>query len=711
MKTAHPLRGYPKTISDSLVTTRDGRRSDENQRFLSLFHLEIRHEAGFQTDSECEDHRGTGITLAKIDQDRWRKLVPQGLLTSLEKQLSDPETLVGVFESDLEESLRFAPTVVVLTDCRVLSATPRQPSGETNWQAFPLGPESKLIARDHLSLGALELFGSEGRAAVWRYTISKSAAAHRFAARLDNLKFAAESDTATTIDRAPTVCPGCGSVIADELSECPTCQPSAAPPSLGSLWRLMKFSRNRFGMALLGIVLLLASTAANMVPPYITMPLVDDVLVPYQNGKPVDFTLVRWYLILLGASAVAAWLLGWARTYVLAWVSERVAADLRTRTYSHLHSLSLEFFGAKRTGDLMARLGQDTDRICYFLSVSAMEFVGDVVMIAMTAAILFTINPLLAALTLLPLPVIGVLIHRVRENLRFGFASGGRAWSEMTSVLADTIPGVRVVKAFAQERREIERFERSNQNILIANDRVNRTWAFFVPMITLLTEAGLLVVWASGAYLISQGNLTVGMLQLFVQYISRFFNRLDSMSRMVGASQRAASSATRVFEILDRQPSVPEPTKPVHPGRLKGGLELRDIQFKYGNRRILEDVSLTIRPGEMVGLVGASGAGKSTLANLVCRFYDVSGGAILADGRDIRSFPRFRVSREYRARPTRTVFVLRHHRRKYRLWPRAGYPCGNRRRRQNGQGPRIHPQITRCLRFAGRGAWATSFRW
>ena len=130
-----------------------------------------------------------------------------------------------------------------------------------------------------------------------------------------------------------------------------------------------------------------------MVPPYLTMPLMDDVLIPFQNGAPIDYDKVRLYLGGLLASAVLAWGLGWARTFILAWVSERIGADLRTTTYEHLQKLSLEYFGGKRTGDLISRIGSETDRICVFLSLHLLDFANDILMIVMTAVILVSINP------------------------------------------------------------------------------------------------------------------------------------------------------------------------------------------------------------------------------------------------------------------------------------------------------------------------------
>ena len=320
-------------------------------------------------------------------------------------------------------------------------------------------------------------------------------------------------------------------------------------------------------------------------------------------------------------------------------VSERIGTDLRTITYDHLLHLSLEYFGGKRTGDLMSRIGSESDRICLFLSLHLLDFATDVLMIVMTAAILFSINGWLALVTLLPLPLIVWLIHLVRHKLSTGFEKVDRVWSQVSNVLADTIPGIRVVKAFAQEKRESARFHQANQVNLAVNNRINKIWSLFSPSVTLLTEVGLLVVWAFGIWLVAHDRITVGVLTAFLAYISRFYTRLDSMSRIVSVTQKTASGAKRIFDILDRVSTVPEPTKPQHLDRIVGRIDIRDAGFRYGNRAIIKNMNLSIAPGEMIGLVGHSGSGKSTLVNLMCRFYDVSEGSISIDDVNIRSLP------------------------------------------------------------------------
>ena len=383
---------------------------------------------------------------------------------------------------------------------------------------------------------------------------------------------------------------------------------------------------------------MLLGTAASQVPPYLTIPLVDKVLIPFQNGQAIAPATIALYLSGLLASGLLAWVLSWGKAYVLALASERIAADLRTTTYEHLLHMSLEYFGGKRTGDLLSRVGSESDRIAVYLSLHLTDFASDVIMIVMTAAILFSMNPWLALITLVPLPFIGWMIHFVRYRLRTGFEKIDRVWGEVTNVLADTIPGIRVVKAFAQEQRESRRFRDANRHNLAVNDRINRIWALFSPSVSLLTEIGLLVVWGFGIWQVAQHQISVGMLLAAIAYIGRFYGRLDSMSRIVSVTQKSASAAKRIFDILDHVSSVPEPVNPVHVDKLDGRIEVREVGFRYGNRAVNRGINLNIAAGEMIGLVGHSGSGKSTLVNLICRFYDVSEGSIRVDGVDIRSY-------------------------------------------------------------------------
>jgi ATP-binding cassette subfamily B protein len=559
--------------------------------------------------------------------------IPPSWQTDIAAVLWEGEAILACLEPNLDSRLHFTGSLLVATDQRLLS----KDAGAVSWTKWAYRPGLHMSHHDHAGVGALELQDESSRIAVWRYTLGRNTDALRLLDRFARQNRALVSQSLPDV-LDERICPRCRMAMEANNDDCNTCAADApARPSTWTLFRLWRFARPYKGQLLAGFLLTLASTAATLVPPYLTMPLMDNVLIPYQNGAPIDPELVTLYLSGLFGAALLAWLLGWARTYILALVSERIGADLRTSTYEHLLRLSLEYFGGKRTGDLMARIGSETDRLCVFLSLHLLDFATDVLMILMTSAILFSIDPWLALVTLVPLPFIAWMIHIVRDKLRTGFEKIDRIWSEVTNVLADTIPGIRVVKAFAQEKREAARFKEANRHNLVVNDRVNKVWSLFSPTVTFLTELGLLIVWAVGIWQVARGAITVGVLTAFLAYISRFYIRLDSMSRIVSVTQKAAAGAKRIFDILDHVSSVPEPANPARLPTVTGRIELKNIGFRYGNRAVVRGVSLAIEPGEMIGLVGHSGSGKSTLVNLICRFYDVAEGAILIDGTDIRS--------------------------------------------------------------------------
>ncbi|RLS30462.1 MAG: ABC transporter ATP-binding protein [Planctomycetota bacterium] len=583
--------------------------------------------------------------------------------------LAAGESIVATARFDLDSQRRFTDGWIVLTNRRLLADHPiataelpleSDPPQATIPQApaiWKLDHQSSIEVRIRGGVGRIELSDGSTVIAQWLFSLARAKGMHALEDAFDqhrrgqkqrpeaHLDRQAGADSSESQDHPPEVVLPQGHLAAkDREVEDDDDATTDGIPSWRVLLRLVSFARPHAKMAILGCGLSLCGTLFALLPPYLTMPLVDGVLIPKQAGQPVSFGLVWWYLGALVAAAIAAWLFSWAQTWVLAWVSERVAADLRMRTYAHMQSLSLDFFGGKRTGDLMSRINNDTDQINNFLSINLIGFLSDALLVLLTAGVLMWMNPVLALVTLTPFPLVVWLVYGVRERLRRGFSRSNVAWAEVSSVLADTIPGIRVVKAFAQESREIRRFGAANDHVLQANDRVNMVWSFFGPLVSLFSEMGLLVVWAAGAWMVFGGGLTVGGLTAFLAYISRFYARVESMVRMVPAAQRASSSAQRLFEILDCRPTVAEDPRPLIPGRVQGRIEFSGVHFRYGTREILHGIDLVIEPGEMIGLVGSSGSGKTTLANLVCRFFDPSSGTVTIDGTDLR---RFRIS-DYR---------------------------------------------------------------
>jgi ATP-binding cassette subfamily B protein len=546
--------------------------------------------------------------------DGWSAL-DAGLRHPVESRLASGEHVVAWMISDIDDRRQYRKTLLALTNHRLIS------SGPESFHEWTLAESDRLRIKDRAGLGTLELLGADRRLGSWYYTIAQGPAALVLGDRFEDLKEG----------RPPRK--------KVEGQEVPEGEETEPPPNTMALFRLWQFARPHFWWMFVAFVLSLTATIGEVETAKMTKPLVN-LLKDYEAGTATSLSSATFYLGIMLAAAFVAWILGWGQGAILAWVSERVTADLRDKTYSHLQKLSLEYFGGKRTGDLMSRISSDSDRLCQFLSDSIVDFTANSILLFVVAYALFSESTKLAMVTLLPFPFVVWLMYYSRDKLQAGFQVGSRAWAHMTSVLADTIPGIRVVKAFAQEEREIERFRVANEAVVVANNRVNSLWTFFWPLITFLNALGVFVVWAYGVWLIGrhEPNFNVGSLTVFVWLSMKFYGKLEMMSRMVNASQRAATSAQRIFEILDRVSSVPEPARPVTLDKLKGDLEFRHVGFRYGNRKVISDFSLKIQAGEMIGLVGHTGAGKSTLINLVCRFFDVAEGAILADGTDIRSF-------------------------------------------------------------------------
>jgi ATP-binding cassette subfamily B protein len=276
------------------------------------------------------------------------KTLPDAWRQSVTALLAPGEILLAWFEADLDDRLCYAQRLVALTDRRLLAVDdPASPSknsalAKTNGQAvgpapvcqeWPHQPTLTLRLKELGGVGTLELFDDNGRRAVWRYTPARNSAAHRLVQRFEVL---GETDPDWDGEDGPVVCPGCGMTLLAEQSECPACAAVPVVETVSSLVRLCKFARRHAGMVALGFVLSVSSTAAGLIPTYLTMPLIDDVLIPHQDGHAVDFGVVPWYLAGMAGAAIASWLLGWGRTYVLAWVAERIAGDLRTTTFAHL---------------------------------------------------------------------------------------------------------------------------------------------------------------------------------------------------------------------------------------------------------------------------------------------------------------------------------------------------------------------------------------
>jgi ATP-binding cassette subfamily B protein len=328
------------------------------------------------------------------------------------------------------------------------------------------------------------------------------------------------------------------------------------------------------------------------------------------------------------------------RLRLMAVLGEWVARDLRAELYEHVQRLSLSFFSRKKTGSLITRVTSDTDRLWDFVAFGVVDVSLSVVMLVGLGVVLLALDWRLGLAMVAPVPAFCWLIYRHGERLNDRFIRAWRKWSRVTDVLSDTIPGIRVVKAFNQEAREIARFAERNDDTTDENNEIHRIWTTFWPALMLAVHATTVVVWVLAVpRLLGTGGppLSPGVFVSFLLYTTMFVAPIEVIGQMARTVNRATSSAHRVFEVLDSEPEVRDVPEPVRLTPVRGRVTFENVTFAYdGVRQILRGVSFDVQPGELVGLVGPSGGGKSTVVSLVARFYEPSGGVIRIDGVDLR---------------------------------------------------------------------------
>jgi len=411
------------------------------------------------------------------------------------------------------------------------------------------------------------------------------------------------------------------------------------------LWRLMGYLGRYRRQMVLGFAAATLITGVSLLPPYLAGFLIDSVVKPVQDGDlAVDRgVLVAW--IAVGAMAVVyvvRQVAALVRLRHMAILGEWVARDLRTELFEHLQRLSLGFYSRKKTGSLITRVSSDTDRLWDFLAFGVVDVALAVVMLLGLSAVLLSLDWRLGLVMVAPVPLFIWAIFRHGEHMNRFFIRAWRKWSRVTDVLSDTIPGMRVVKAFNQESRESGRFVERNVDVTDEFNRIHRSWTTFWPALMLAVHGTTVAVWAFAIpRLLGTGadgvSLSAGTFVSFLLYTTMFVGPMEIIGQMARTVQRATTSAHRVFEVLDTEPDVVDVREPVRLEPLNGRIQFEDVSFGYdGVKQVLRGVSFDVHPGEMIGLVGPSGGGKTTVTNLIVRFYDVTSGRVLADGVDVR---------------------------------------------------------------------------
>jgi ATP-binding cassette subfamily B protein len=372
--------------------------------------------------------------------------------------------------------------------------------------------------------------------------------------------------------------------------------------------------------------------------------MVGTVAIPALTGAAVDAVVdgdrstLTTLGLLVAVAGFARWVLSVARRLVAGRVSLGVELDLREHVYAHLQGLELGFFDRQQTGQLMSRATVDLQSVRFFLGYGLVWILQSFLTIAFTAVAMIVIDPPLALLALSPVPFVVWISFRYGRQARPALQEVQQRIAELTADVEESIGGVRVVKAFAQEERQYGRFERSVARVFDESMRSTRLRAFYNPFIGFLPQLGLAILLVVGGRQVIGGSLGLGEFTAFYTYLLVLLGPMRSLGISLGLAQRATASGARLFELLDRAPQIVQPpdAPPLPEG--SGEVELRDVTLRYDGapEPALRDVSLRVAPGTTLALVGATGSGKTTLVQLLPRLYDPTEGAVLVDGADVR---------------------------------------------------------------------------
>jgi ATP-binding cassette subfamily B protein len=319
-------------------------------------------------------------------------------------------------------------------------------------------------------------------------------------------------------------------------------------------------------------------------------------------------------------------------------VGTAITSDMRNRLVRHLQQLSVGYYDRQQVGSLVGRVAFDTEALHGFVHQLTAGFLFQLILVVGVGIMMFRIDAALATFALLPAPLViaGTIVF-----WKYVYPLHYRLWdasSKQAGMLSGILSGIRVVKAFGQERREQDRFESASDKLRTSRYGLERGMSTFGPSMGIVFQLGGWIVWYVGGQEVLGGKMSLGELMAFFNYLWLFYAPLGTLSQFTNWLTQFATQAHRIFEILDTPPQIREPENPVPLDTVRGAIELRQVTFGYQRHApVLKDVSLRIEPGEMIGVVGRSGSGKSTIVNLICRFYDVDEGQVLVDGVDVRN--------------------------------------------------------------------------
>ncbi len=557
--------------------------------------------------------------------------IPDRVKDSLGKDHSGEKIIISL-ASDISQHRHYGTEWLIVTDKTVLVYCISGKGDATPCHDIPLVMMKKAKIAPQIGIMSLLAEPKEGKP-FKLISFSHSLSPFFSHAAEDISRLINNEPVSDMSELAGKVCVSCKKPIPDELNKCPRCTDRK-----GTLMRILQFAMAYKGTLVLILLTMLAATMFGLITPYMSKLFIDVILKP----DPVTHQFINAHWLLPASLALFA---AYALQLFLGGIQERFSgilgyqtvADVRKRIYEKLQELSLAFFDKHQTGALLARVNQDTQEMQRLLVDFIPITIESILMFFGIGIFLFILSWQLTLFVLIPIACIVIFAKLVIPKFWVFMHRYFHRRSKLSAIVADSLSGIRVIKAFGQEKMETDKFQRYSLRYRDSGIELAKRWSFFHPVFHLLIMSGMVIVWLVGGYLVFQGKMTLGSVVAYSGYLMMFYRPVFMLTRMLDLITNAVSASERVFDVIDTEPLIKESPDAVGLPNLQGGMEFRNASFGYDKYKpVIKNISLTIRPHEMIGLVGRSGAGKSTLINLICRLYDVNSGEILLDGVDLR---------------------------------------------------------------------------
>lgn len=557
----------------------------------------------------------------------------------LEENIPVGETLKFVIVGDLNIHSRYAKSFLAVTDARIYGFDDAFPNGVKTFEFSDVkrayvkrcyGNAVLVFSEDDSDGEYVDL--SKKHTNFIRFSYKVAALYDAAANYIQNI--AAGKDKAeqmriveASFEKQFCVCPKCGRNLIRPGAPCVNCESKSK-----IFKKLVSYVLPYKYMLLFCVFLSVITTAVSLVPPYMTKMLVDDVLPGRKKQMLLACVgvLLVTYLIQYGVGAI--------RSYLLRISGDRIVADLRNDVYKKAQQLPMRFYDRTSTGSVINRISGDTSTIQAFMLRVTQEVVVQFFLLIGIIVIMFAMNWQLTLLSLIPVPFVVVGARIFGKKIAPFYRRIWRRWSAVSSILTDTLPGIRVIKAFTNEKQSVNTFERYNGEWLKTDIHASRITTLFPNIVGFVVTCGSLLIWSVGGnWVIDRPDfISAGLLVSFISYTSMFYGPVNFFANFNDSYQNALNSAERILDIIDAEPE-PNFAEGIHPKKLEGKIEFRNVNFSFDrSKKTLSNVNLVIEPGDIVGIVGTTGAGKSTLINLLMRYYDQYDGEILMDGINIR---------------------------------------------------------------------------